>query len=354
MDQEYDVRLNENDKDPICNIGPDSLSCVSSAEKLWAGARATHGVKAGKYFYEATISGNGISRLGWSTMAAHRELGKDSHGFGYGGTGMKSLGGAFDSYGGKFGNGDVLGCFLDWEGMEISYSVNGSHKGAAFRIPDSFKGTVLFPAVVSKNAGVSFNFGKSPFRFPPPRALGFSDIFHGRGGDILNASAKEAYSVAGKRIPMAIILEPARDLAEQVHQNIAEMSRYVTAPEIKSVLLVGGDDGRGHSKKAISTGVDIVVGTLGKVCDMVKAKVLDLSQIRFFVLDEADRLTDPENMGQIMQLYSACPGGGTGDNRLQVRIRSTSILMLVMCATSYFVWPSRCLPTVSTTNHDAD
>jgi ATP-dependent RNA helicase DDX1 len=58
---------------------------------------------------------------------------------------------------------------------------------------------------------------------------------------------------------------------------------------------------------------------------MVKSKHLDLSQVRFFVLDEADRLTEPENMSQIMQLYNACPVGGTGDNRLQVCFFSATL-----------------------------
>lgn len=102
------VKLNENDKDAILNIGNYSLSCSSAAEKLWAGGRATHGAKAGKYYYEVIIQGTGICRVGWSTMSAHHELGKDAHGFGYGGTGMKSINGTFEAYGGKYGDGDVV------------------------------------------------------------------------------------------------------------------------------------------------------------------------------------------------------------------------------------------------------
>lgn len=51
------------------------------------------------------------------------------------------------------------------------------------------------------------------------------------------------------------------------------MSRYVAAPEVKTALLVGGGTGEEdkRTKRAIEAGVDIVVGTLGKVCDMVGA-----------------------------------------------------------------------------------
>ena len=93
--------MNNNDRDNLFIINDDGVNCSSSADKQWVGARATHGVKGGCYFYEVTISGNGICRVGWSSMAAHHELGKDSHGFGYGGTAMKSHAGAFESYGSK-------------------------------------------------------------------------------------------------------------------------------------------------------------------------------------------------------------------------------------------------------------
>ena len=83
-------------------------------------------------------------------------------------------------------------------------------------------------------------------------------------------------------------------------------------------LFVGGDDHRRH-KKALSQGVDIVVGTTGRLGGCLDDKSLDLSHVKFFVLDEADRLVDGENLQKVLQLYAACPSGGTGDNRLQVR-----------------------------------
>jgi ATP-dependent RNA helicase DDX1 len=311
----HSIRINENDKDPLLELEADCLSCSSSAEKLWVGARATHGVKAGCYYYEARITGTGLNRLGWSTMAAHLEIGRDPHGYGYGGTGMKSFGGTFTEYGGKFGKGDVVGCRLDWSTKEVSYSVNGAEKGVAFTIGDTVAGAVLFPAFTMKGSSMTLNFGELPFSYQPVDTTG---LCNANNDHIVSCMAREAFEVVGKRSPMALILEPARDLAEQVFNSIGEMKKYVQAPAIKSLLLVGGDEGRKLGRE-ISGGIDIVVGTLGKVVDMVKNRGLDLSQIRFFVLDEADRLTDPENMTQIMYLFGQCPGGGTGDNRLQVR-----------------------------------
>ena len=49
-------------------------------------------------------------------------------------------------------------------------------------------------------------------------------------------------------------------------------------------------------------GVDIVVGVPGKLCGLLDSKSLDLSQIRFFVLDEADALAFGENYQMVSQL----------------------------------------------------
>jgi ATP-dependent RNA helicase DDX1 len=59
-----DIRLSDSDRDATLNISTDGLSCTSNAEKIWGGARATHGIKAGKYYYEISVQGNGICRVG--------------------------------------------------------------------------------------------------------------------------------------------------------------------------------------------------------------------------------------------------------------------------------------------------
>jgi ATP-dependent RNA helicase DDX1 len=160
----YDVKLNNDDKDPLFCLD-DENSCSSSSDKNWVGVRATHGVKSGKYYYEATVNGkDGICRFGWSTMAAHLELGKDTHGYGYGGTSMKSWNNTFEKYGTKFGFGDVVGCYIDLHTNEISYSLNGTNLGLAFKLP-SMSNVVYFPTIALKNCSASINFGKTAFKF---------------------------------------------------------------------------------------------------------------------------------------------------------------------------------------------
>ena len=84
------ITFNAQDSDESVTVSPCQLSINSSDSTSWAGIRASHGVKAGSYYYEVKVEGSGIVRLGWSTMSAHLELGRDAYGFGYGGTSTKS------------------------------------------------------------------------------------------------------------------------------------------------------------------------------------------------------------------------------------------------------------------------
>lgn len=325
--------MNEFDKDSIINVNENGLVVTSNGDKQWGGGRCTHGIKElikdsyskGMYYYEATIEGTGICRVGWSTMAAHHELGKDAHGFGYGGTGMKSVNGTFEKYGTSFGNGDTVGCYLNWDDLTIKYSVNNNILETAFIIPDSFRGTVLFPAFVIKGCGikVTFNFGAEPFKYMN-RGAGILSINNADPSCIISSLSKDAFITSGKRTPLAIILEPSRDLAEQVYNDIEGMMKYVVDPNLRLSLLVGGDDTK-YQKKMLARGCDIVVGTLGRVSDLVKTNLLDLSQVRLFILDEADKMIDKDNLQQVMTLYDKCPAGGSGDNRLQVCFFSATL-----------------------------
>ena len=67
------------------------------------------------------------ARIGWSSLAAKLELGKDAFGFGFGGTGKKSHANKFDTYGEPYGAGDVVGCALDRARGLISYSRSQSN-----------------------------------------------------------------------------------------------------------------------------------------------------------------------------------------------------------------------------------
>ena len=86
----------------------------------------------GHYYYEATVTDEGLARVGWSSKAAKLELGTCQHGFGYGGTAKKSHKKQFENYGEAYGLGDTIGCYLDATAGAIWFSKNGIIRVASF------------------------------------------------------------------------------------------------------------------------------------------------------------------------------------------------------------------------------
>lgn len=151
---------------------------------LWSGARATYGVSRGRVCFEMKIIEEipvkhlpttepdpHVVRVGWSLDSCSTQLGEQMFSYGYGGTGKKSTNFKFQDYGEKFGENDVIGCYIDFnshEHVKISFSKNGRWLDVAFQISkDELAGRALFPHILVKNCAVKFNFGQciEPF-FP--------------------------------------------------------------------------------------------------------------------------------------------------------------------------------------------
>lgn len=88
--------------------------------------------------------------------------------------------------------------------------------------------------------------------------------------------------------PQALVMCPTRELALQVARDLADASTVRHA----RVLTVYGGVGYEIQLDNLSTGVDVVVGTPGRLLDLVSRRSLDLSQVRVLVLDEADEMLD--------------------------------------------------------------
>ena len=92
-----------------------------------------------------------------------------------------------------------------------------------------------------------------------------------------------------KRSVQAIVLAPTRELAMQVAKDFKGLGKH---SKIK-VLVVYGGVGLGSQIRQLENGdAHIVVGTPGRVLDLIGRGALDLSEIRFFILDEADIMLD--------------------------------------------------------------
>ena len=297
------------------------------SERAWAGVRATAGASSGRHYYEVRLHDDGLVRIGWSTAAASRELGTDSHGFGYGGTGMKSHAKSFTPYGRNFGAGDVVGAALDADAGEVSFTLNGAALGTAFALPPHVRGNALFPALCLKNSEAAVNFGGAPFAHPLPAS--FTALAAAQ--QLVRPADSAASSLRGgsgaRRTPRAIVLEPARDLAEQTAAAFASLGVHLVSPAVSCALCVGGID-QGPALKALHEGCDIVTGTPARILDLVQSGKLDMSAARFLVLDEADRLLETGSSDAIMTLFRRFPRSAaaqSGAHRLQVLLFSATL-----------------------------
>ena len=83
---------------------------------------------------------------------------------------------------------------------------------------------------------------------------------------------------------MALILAPTRELARQVDKEF-----YESAPKLESLCVYGGVP-ISQQMSQLDHGVDVVVGTPGRIIDLIKRGALNLSEIQFLVIDEADQM----------------------------------------------------------------
>lgn len=88
--------------------------------------------------------------------------------------------------------------------------------------------------------------------------------------------------------PAAFILAPTRELAIQIHKDAEVLGRY---SEFRMALVYGGVD-YDKQRDEVAAGVDILIGTPGRLIDYFKQGVYSLKGIRALVLDEADRMFD--------------------------------------------------------------
>ena len=106
-----------------------------------------------------------------------------------------------------------------------------------------------------------------------------------------------------KRSVQALVLTPTRELAAQVAQSFDAYGRYTG---LKTAVVFGGV-GQAPQVSALRAGVDILVATPGRLCDLIGQKLCDLSNISMFVLDEADRMLDMGFIHDVKKVISLLP-----------------------------------------------
>ncbi|WP_239156796.1 DEAD/DEAH box helicase [Actinocatenispora thailandica] len=107
-----------------------------------------------------------------------------------------------------------------------------------------------------------------------------------------------------QKAPQVLVLAPTRELALQVSEAF---ERYAAHIKGLHVLPVYGGQGYGVQLSALRRGVHVVVGTPGRVMDHLEKGTLDLSQLRFVVLDEADEMLNMGFAEDVEQILADTP-----------------------------------------------
>ena len=106
------------------------------------------------------------------------------------------------------------------------------------------------------------------------------------------------------RRPQALILSPTRELCLQIGSDLADFSKYM--PQIKVLPVYGGSSIESQIR-SLKNGVQIIVATPGRLIDLIKRGVVDLSGVHTVVLDEADEMLNMGFLDSIDEILSCVP-----------------------------------------------
>ncbi|WP_299075011.1 ATP-dependent RNA helicase RhlB [uncultured Paraglaciecola sp.] len=174
-----------------------------------------------------------------------------------------------------------------------------------------FSDLPIHPQVVEALTAAKFN------HCTPIQALSFPPLLDGNdlAGQAQTGTGKTiAFLVAtfhhlltnpqnSKRQPRAIIMAPTRELAVQIFNDAELLSQHTGL----SLGLIYGGEGYQSQREKLQQGVDIIIGTTGRIIDYYKQNIFSLAAIQVAVLDEADRMFDLGFIKDIRFLFNRMP-----------------------------------------------
>ena len=103
-----------------------------------------------------------------------------------------------------------------------------------------------------------------------------------------------------------VVMVPTRELAQQIDRQLEGFSYYL---DVSGIPIYGGTDGITFEsqRQALKRGADIVIATPGRLLAHIKMGYVDLSEVSFFILDEADRMLDMGFHEDIMNIRKELP-----------------------------------------------
>jgi len=121
---------------------------------------------------------------------------------------------------------------------------------------------------------------------------------------ILQRLAERAAAKRGQGRPIrCLVLTPTRELASQIGESFTTYGKHLP---LRNAVIFGGV-GMDAQKRALREGMDILVATPGRLLDLANQKLVDLSPLEVFVLDEADRMLDMGFIHDVRRVIALLP-----------------------------------------------
>ncbi len=197
-------------------------------------------------------------------------------------------------------------------------------------VPEAFAALGVRPSILRALAEAKFTTPSEIQSMLIPRAMAGVDIL-GQARTGTGKTAAFAIPILSRcekgRRTQAIILVPTRELAMQVD---AEVQRWGQHTPIRSVPVYGGQK-ISAQMKFLSRGPEILIGTPGRVIDLLDRRIINFENIRFVVLDEVDRMLDIGFRDDIRNILSRIKGvkRGVEQGAERDRVKAEEAEMLV-------------------------
>ena len=120
---------------------------------------------------------------------------------------------------------------------------------------------------------------------------------------IIQHLVNETQNSGGKKKVQVLVVTPTRELAIQIAESFSDYSKYTN---LRNTVIFGGVS-QGKQTNALRSGVDILVATPGRLLDLMNQGYISLQHIKYFVLDEADRMLDMGFIHDIKKIIAKLP-----------------------------------------------
>lgn len=138
---------------------------------------------------------------------------------------------------------------------------------------------------------------------------------------------RERIALLADQGPLGLVLAPTRELASQIHEEIVKLS---SRTQIKSCTVVGGASIEDQAFR-LREGVELIVGTPGRINDCLDTQYLVLNQANYVVLDECDRMLDMGFEPQVTQILEAMGGLLKSENENELARQEESAKIGAAC-----------------------